>query len=82
MDDQKRLEDKVDKIVDKICSIDVTLVKQSIILEEHIKRTNLLEDKIEPIEKHVIMVNGVLKFLGIVAIFIGIIEGLIKIIVG
>ncbi len=80
MDDYKRLEDKLDKVVDKIGSIDVTLAKQSVILEEHVRRTDILESKITPIEKHVIMVHGVLKFLGLIAIFVGIIEGLLKII--
>ena len=75
----KRLEDKIDKIGERMGNIDVTLAKQSIILEEHVKRTNLLEGKLAPVEKHVIMVNGVLKFLGLVAILIGILEGTLKI---
>lgn len=73
------MEDKLDKLSEKITSIDVTLAKQSVILEEHVKRTNLLEAKIEPIEKHVAMVHGVLKFMGIIGVFVGLIEGLLKI---
>lgn len=80
MDNMKRLEDKIDKVLDKQSNMDVTLGKQSVILEEHVKRTNLLETRFEPVEKHVIMVNGVLKFIGILAILLGIIEGLLKII--
>lgn len=78
--ENKRVEDKIDKIIDRINNIDVTLGKQSIILEEHIKRTNLLESKIIPIEKHVIILNGILKFLGVIAIFVGMIEGVLKIV--
>lgn len=77
--DDKRLEDKLDKVVDNINSINVTLGKQSVILEEHVKRTNLLEAKIEPIEKHVAMVHGVLKFIGLIGVFVAVIEGLLKI---
>lgn len=79
MDDVKRFEDKIDKISDKMASMDTTLAKQSVILEEHVRRTNLLEEKIEPIEKHVHMVHGVLKFIGIIGVFIAIFEGIIKI---
>lgn len=75
-----KMDQKLDKIIDRMNNIDVTLGKQSVILEEHVKRTNLLESKLQPVEKHVIMVNGVMKFLGLVAIFVGIIEGFIKII--
>lgn len=75
-----KMDQKLDKIIDRMNNIDVTLGKQSVILEEHVKRTNLLESKLQPVEKHVIMVNGVMKFLGLVAIFLGIIEGFVKII--
>lgn len=79
MDDSNRLENKIDNIVEKIGNIDVTLGKQSVILDIHVKRTNLLEAKIIPLEKHVTVVNGVLKFVGLIAVFIAIIEGLLKI---
>lgn len=74
-----RLEDKIDRMSDKITSIDVTLAKQSVILEEHVKRSNLLEEKMEPLEKHVHMVNGVSKFLVLVGVLVAVIEGIIKI---
>ena len=77
--DDHRLEDKLDKVVEKIGSIDSTLAAQHEALKDHIRRTNLLEEKVEPIEKHVHMVNGVSKFLAFVGIFIAIIEGVLKI---
>lgn len=70
-------DDKIDKIVEKISNIDVTLAKQSVILEEHVRRTNLLEQKIEPIENHVAMVNGALKLLGVLAMIFGLVEVII-----
>lgn len=65
MDDRRhlKLEDKLDKISDHISDINITLAKQSVILEEHVKRTNLLEEKIKPIERHVVMANGALKLI-------------------
>lgn len=78
----RRVEDKLDKVADDISHINVTLAKQEVSLSEHIKRTNILEAKIEPIEKHMLMINGALKFVGGIALFIGIIEGLLRIFVG
>lgn len=76
----RETDQKLDKIVENISEINITLGKQSVILEEHIRRTNLLEEKLVPIEKHVQMVHGAMKLLGLVAIFMAIYEGLLKMI--
>lgn len=62
-----RLEGKVDKMVESTANIDKTLAVQAEQLTMHIKRTNLLEKQLEPIQKHVAMVNGGIKFLGLMA---------------
>jgi predicted nuclease with TOPRIM domain len=84
MSDKKleRIEDKIDHIQEKISSIDVTLAKQHESLEIHIKRTNILEQKLEPVENHVVAVNTVLKVIGFSALALGIIEGVLKLING
>lgn len=80
MDDKlKRIEDKLDRVRDKISDIDVTLAAQHESLKLHIKRTDLLEKKLEPVEKHVIMVNGVLKFIGLVSIIAAIAESIVRV---
>jgi hypothetical protein len=56
---------KIDKLVDKVDSIDRTLVRNTVTLEEHVRRTSMLEDKLVPIEKHVSMVQGAIKLLAI-----------------
>jgi uncharacterized protein YaaN involved in tellurite resistance len=80
------MEDKLGRILDKIDTIDsslteisVTLGKQEVSLSEHIKRTNLLEERIEllreemrPVEKHVFYMHGALKALGVVSLIIGV----------
>lgn len=71
MDKQDKLETKIDLITDRLNSIDVTLAKQSVILEEHVKRTNLLEDKIAPVEKHVLVLHAVFKMIGALAMMGG-----------
>lgn len=42
-----RLIGKIDKIVDQTARTEITLAKQSVILDEHIRRTNILESKVD-----------------------------------
>lgn len=76
MADEKRLERievKIDDIGDHLASIDVTLKAQHIILDEHIRRTEILEKDIEPIKRHVYMVKGAAAFIALLATIAGII---------
>lgn len=67
MDDSK-LEAKLDKMTDHLSAIDVTLAKQAVSLDVHIRRTELLEAELKPIKKHVDMVNGGIKLLSVIGI--------------
>lgn len=69
-------------IYDKLNSIDKILERNTDSLEQHMKRTALLESEIEsrvtPIEKHITEVNGALKLIKVlvwVAAAIGTIAG-------
>ena len=66
MDDDRadRIETKIDKIIDQIGEINSTLAAQHISLELHIKRTNILEDKIIPIETSRNEIRGIIKLGG------------------
>lgn len=72
--------DKIDATLEKLDSrldnVDVTLAKQHVSLEEHMRRSDLLEEKMKPVEAHVAMVNGVFKFLGIASLIVGLIAGI------
>ncbi len=59
-----KLENKLEKISDHLRSIDITLASQHVTLEEHIKRTKQLEERVDPIEKSVLMFHGFIKFIG------------------
>lgn len=63
----KRLEAKVDKLDERLDNMDKTLVLQEANLKEHMKRSDLLEKKLEPVEKHVHAVNTIFKLIGVVA---------------
>lgn len=75
----ERLEDKTDKVLDQISSINITLAEQHKQLEHHIYRTDLaeknlqiLKDELVPVQKHVSQVSGVLKLIGVLASLAGI----------
>lgn len=78
-DDLKRFEFKIDRIDQRMNSVDITLAKQSEILDIHVKRTNILEDSLKPIQRHVAMVDGAIKFLGLLGIIAAIIEAIVMI---
>lgn len=72
-----KVEAKLDRIAERLNSIDVTLASQHESLKIHIKRTNLLEEKLAPVEKHVAMVHGALKLIGLVAMLAAIGESIV-----
>lgn len=69
MDDKRleRIEVKLDDLSDHLASIDITLGQQHVSLKEHIRRTNILEKELVPVKRHVHMVEGALKLLGVLA---------------
>lgn len=72
----EKLEAKIDKIMDRISSIDATLAKQEVTLAYHIKRTDLLEKQVEPVQKHTNELKGIVTMLKILALLATIIEGI------
>lgn len=70
----ERIEEKIDETNEKLSSIDKTLVAQHASLNEHMRRTELLEDAMKPITIHVAMVNGVVKFLKFLAALTALVE--------
>lgn len=85
-DDLKDIKGQLKEIITSIGHINVTLGKQEENIKHHIYRTDLAEENIKelrkdvaPIKKHVAMIEGVLKFFGLVALFVGIAAGIAKI---
>lgn len=58
-----KIEAKIDQLDSRLDNVDVTLVKQEAQLAEHIRRTNLLEASLQPVEDHVKYMNGALKLI-------------------
>ena len=67
---------KLDTLDSRLDNIDVTLAKQHVQLAEHIRRTNLIEDSMKPIEIHVAKVTSGLalavKLLSVASTILGI----------
>jgi hypothetical protein len=61
--DNKRLADKLDKLDERLDEMSGILLRNTISLEEHIKRTNLLESRLAPIERSVDRMNAIAWFL-------------------
>ena len=79
MADNKEIKDILEKMDGRLDNMDITLTKQSKDLEYHIKRSDqadeaikFLDAKIKPLDKHVNMVEGALKLLGLLALVAGI----------
>lgn len=75
-DFQKRTIEKLDRIQEvndkqseDISDIKITMARNTISLEEHMRRTTMLEQQIVPLVRRSNMLDGVLKFLGLLALF-------------
>lgn len=80
MDDRRldRIEDKVDSISDKLGATNEILAAQHESLKQHMRRSDLLEQAMKPLQKHVAMVDGALKLIGLLAAVAAIVELLLK----
>jgi len=56
------MDGKLDKIDERLNTMDVRLAKYNAELEFHVARTNQIEDDLFPIAKHVTQINAVMKF--------------------
>ncbi len=66
-----RIEEKLDRVLERVSSIDATIASQHVSLTEHIRRTEILENQVAPIKDHVAQLRGIAKFLGASAAIIG-----------
>lgn len=76
-----RIFDKIDYLEGSLRSIDKTLERQSIILDEHVKRTNLLEAELKPIKHFVVTSKNTgkvyLKIIMLISVILGIAVALV-----
>lgn len=68
--------DKLDKIIDTLSAQAVTLERLTITVEEHVSRTNKLEDIVLPIQREFNYMKGAILFIGFLATLAAIYEAL------
>lgn len=80
-----KLDNKIDSISQDIVHIKVTSAKHEENLKLHMKRSdmaeegiNLLKEELIPIKKHINTVDGIIKFMMIVSTFVGTILGFLR----
>jgi hypothetical protein len=83
VDDIKRILNKLDSITEDITGIKVVQAEQKVILEEHMRRSlaneqavELLKEELKPLQKKEAMLDGVLKFLGVLSLIAALAAGI------
>jgi len=74
-----KLEGKIDTLTEKFEEMNVTLARQNVTLDDHIRRTELLEEAIGPLQAQHHQLMGALKLLGVIAAIAGILEAIARI---
>jgi tetrahydromethanopterin S-methyltransferase subunit G len=74
----KGVEERLEKIDSRLEKISETLVRNTSSLEEHMRRTALLEKEVAPITKHVAQLQGAGKLLAYISILAGIIFTIVR----
>lgn len=72
----KDVDKKLDTVLDRMGKMDTTMVRQQVILDEHVKRSNAIEETIKPLQKHVNMMDGAFKFISLMAVIATIVEAI------
>lgn len=82
----KNVEDRLDRINERLDDIIKVQIEQAADLKHHIYRTGLaedhlrkLEDELKPVKAHVSMVNGILKGIGGLAVLASIVKAAIEV---
>jgi len=71
---------RLDKLAEDIGEMKVVQAAQASDIRHHIKRTDLLEESVKPVAQHVAYMNGVLKFVGLVGMLVGIVASVWKLV--
>lgn len=64
MDKYDKIESKLDKLDERLDTLSGTLIKNTESLQEHMRRTDLLEEKLVPVEEHVSFMKNGFKAVG------------------
>lgn len=71
-----RIENKLDKIIDHLSTIDVTLAAKSATDQDVKRRLELAEAQLEPVRRHVARAEGAAKLVALAATVVAIAGGI------
>jgi archaellum component FlaC len=74
----QRIEERLDKVDEKLNSIDKHLAVYNEQLKEHIRRSNMLELEMKPVKAHVALMNSLAKILVALGAIVSFTIGLYK----
>jgi len=84
--DSDKISQSLDRIESDVTELKIISAKQEENLKEHIRRTeiaeeniSLIREEVRPLKEHVIVVNGVLKVLGVISVIVTSIAGFLGI---
>lgn len=83
-----RIKSNHDEVSDRLVDIEKVMIVQEVNLADHMKRSDHLEslmhrleeNEIKPLVRHVAMVNGAIKLIGILSLVTGILVGVFKLV--
>ena len=73
-----KLDERLESIEKAQAEANIIAAKQEVNLEQHMKRTEMLESRMEPVERHINILNGALKAIGAGAVVVSLITGILK----
>jgi hypothetical protein len=74
------LHTRLDNLDKKQDEMNETLVRNTVSLEVHVKRTDMLEAEIKPMKSFMTVVNAGLKIIGAGAVLVSLVTGIIQIV--
>lgn len=75
---EKKIFEKLEDLDTRLDNMNVNLAEYNIQLKEHMRRTELLEEELKPVTRHVNMMHGAGKLLGITSIGLGVILTILR----
>lgn len=73
-----KLDERLESFEKAQAEANIIAAKQEVNLEQHMKRTEMLESRMEPVERHINILNGALKAIGAGAVVVSLITGILK----
>ena len=72
------ISDRLERIENKLDDVQANTARNTASLEEHMRRTDILEAEIKPLKTHVIVVAALAKIVAFAGAVVGLVAGIAK----